>query len=290
METFNCNMCLYSSNSKFHYNRHLKTNKHLNNMIKYGNEQEKMEALEKKNSKEHNQKKKELKKNIKEQKKNTKKEFFGSFEGRIICDYCNKDFKTRHIMLRHQRKYCKVKKEESIYKIIVEDQKEIINGLLQKVGNNTTINANIQNNSNNTNNTNVQLNTFGKEDRSMLTDKFKKKLIKGPFTMIPRALKMIYFNKKYPGNKTIKLINRKENILKVHNKNGWEYVPKDEVIDQIIDNTNYEIDNYYENSEEQFSEFVEKTYQRFQELYNSQDTSLWNRIKKDVDFLLWNNM
>ena len=70
-------------------------------------------------------------------------------------------------------------------------------------------------------------------------------------------MKMIYFNKKYPANKTIKLINRKENILKVHNKNGWEYVPKDEVIDQIIDNTNYEIDNYYENSEEQFSEFVE---------------------------------
>ena len=67
-------------------------------------------------------------------------------------------------------------------------------------------------------------------------------------------------------------------------------MPKDEVIDQIIDNTNHEIDNYYENSEEQFSEFVEKTYQRFQELYNSQDTSLWNRIKKDVDFLLWNNM
>ena len=49
-------------------------------------------------------------------------------------------------------------------------------------------------------------------------------------------------------------------------------------------------DYYYENSEEQFSEFVEKTYQRFQELYNSQDKSLWDRIKKDVDFLLWNNM
>ena len=294
MNYYDCELCIYSTKFKNDYNRHLITNKHLNNIIKYGNEQEKMEALEKKNSKEHKKILEGLKKNTKEQKKNTKtlKKNLENEENKnqIICDYCIKDFKTRHIMLRHQRKYCKVKKEDSIYKSIVQDQKEIINGLLQKVGNNTTINANIQNNSNNTNNTNVQLNTFGMEDRSMLTDKFKKKLIKGPFTMIPRALKMIYFNKKYPGNKTIKLINRKENILKVHNKNGWEYVPKDEVIDQIIDNTNYEIDNYYENSEEQFSEFVEKTYQRFQELYNSQDTSLWDRIKKDVDFLLWNNM
>ena len=76
METFNCNMCLYSSNSKFHYNRHLKTNKHLNNMIKYGNEQEKMEALEKKNSKEHNQKKKRTQKEHKRTEKEHKKGVF----------------------------------------------------------------------------------------------------------------------------------------------------------------------------------------------------------------------
>ena len=75
METFNCNMCLYSSNSKFHYNRHLKTNKHLNNMIKYGNEQEKMEALEKRTQKNTTKKKKELKKNIKEQKRTQKRSF-----------------------------------------------------------------------------------------------------------------------------------------------------------------------------------------------------------------------
>ena len=81
-------------------------------------------------------------------------------------------------MLRHQRKYCKVKKEESIYKSIVEDQKEIINGLLQKVGNNTTINANIQNNSNILT---IQMSKgihLVRKTGSMLTDKFKRKLIK----------------------------------------------------------------------------------------------------------------
>ena len=35
-------------------------------------------------------------------------------------------------------------------------------------------------------------------------------------------MKMIYFNKKYPANKTIKLINRK-NILKVHKMVGNMY-------------------------------------------------------------------
>jgi hypothetical protein len=257
-------------------------------MIKYGNEEEKLLGLKKKNTKEH--------------KKNTKNIFNleeSNTNERIPCDYCDKDFKTRHIMLRHTRQYCKMKKdiekEEQLYKDLIETQSQQISKLIEKVGNKTTINANIQNIQNNTNNNNnnIQLNYYGNEDLSMLTDKVKNKMIKGPFTMIPRAMKMIYFSKKYPENRTLKLVNRKENILQIHKKNGWEYVNKDEIINEIIDNTNYEIDIHYDNTPnttEQFSNFVNKTYKRFRELYDSQDTKLWMKIKKDVDLILWNNM
>jgi hypothetical protein len=257
MVTYDCDLCDYLSKQRNDYNRHQNSNKHIDNMIKYGNEEEKLLGLKKKNTKEHKKNTKfntkEHKKNTKEHKKNTNNIFNleeSKTNERIPCDYCDKDFKTRHIMLRHTRSYCKVKKniekEEQLYKDLIETQSQQISKLIDKVGNKTTINANIQNIQNNTNNNNIQLNYYGKEDLSMLTDNVKNKMIKGPFTMIPRAMKMIYFSKKYPENRTLKLVNRKENILQIHKKNGWEYVNKDEIINEIIDNTNYEIDIHYE--------------------------------------------
>ena len=78
--------------------------------------------------------------------------------------------------------------EEAKKDLIIMEQKEQINKLIDKVGNKTTILTNsINNNSNNhTNNSNnnVQLNSFGNEDLSMLTNKVKRKMIKGPFKMI----------------------------------------------------------------------------------------------------------
>ena len=170
---------------------------------------------------------------------------------------------------------------------LIQEQKKQIDKLIDKIGTNTTI-TNIDSSSHNT--TNIQLNNYNNVDLSMLTDNFKTKMINGPYTMIPRAMKAIYFNKKYPQNKVLKLVNRKDNIMQVHKKNGWEYVEKETVIDEIIDNTNYEIDTYYENTPEKFTEFVNKTYKRFRDLYESQDKKLWNDIKKQVDLLLWNNM
>ena len=108
--------------------------------------------------------------------------------------------------------------------------------------------------------------------------------------MIPNMMKMIYFNDKYPENKTLKLINRKDNILQVHRNEGWEYVDKESVIDEIIDNTNYEVDTYYDVKSEDFSNFAKKTYNRFKTLFDSRDKNLWASIKKDVDLVLWNNM
>ena len=61
-------------------------------------------------------------------------------------------------------------------------------------------------------------------------------------------------------------------------------------MNEIIDNTNYEIDTYYENKPKKFTDFVNKTYKRFRDLYESNDDKLWNKIKRDVDLLLWNNM
>ena len=166
--------------------------------------------------------------------------------------------------------------------------KSQVNKLIDKVGSNTTITHNITNNTNNQ--TNVQLNNFGNEDLSVLTDNVKHNLIKGPYTMMPKLMELIYFNDKFPKNQTLKLVNRKQNILKVYEQGKWKYVDKDETINNLLDDKNYKVDSYYEDNSDRFSEFVASTYDKFRELFNSKDKDLWDSIKRDVDFLLWNNM
>ena len=312
MYKFICNCCSYKTNLKGDFNRHLKSIKHPKNVILYGVENDFNE----------NKWKEEQKRNKKEQKgtiyikKGTKKEQKGTFlnftilkENDIsintICDYCNKKYATRKTLLRHIKHYCKLKKEKDIqvekekdltelkkiisYEMIEQNNK--ISKLLDKVETNNMNNSGNNNTSNSHNQVNnIQLNIFGKEDLSMLTENVKKELIKGPFKMMPKIMEMIYFNKDHPENHTMKLVNKKEKIMKIHDKEGWKYVDKDETIDYILEDTNYTVDSYYDTTELQFSKFVKKTYGRFRELFDSRDEPLWNNIKREIDLVLWNNM
>nr|QDY52103.1 hypothetical protein 3_82 [Mimiviridae sp. ChoanoV1] len=287
MVFYECEFCNFSSIYKNDFNRHLNTKKHINNVKDY--EDGKLKNL-KKGLKKDSSVKKRTQKGLKKDSKRTQNPDFCEKKN-FECEFCKIKLKNRPILLRHLRKYCKVKKEmeeeQKIKDNLIQEQKKQIDKLIDKIGTNTTI-TNIDSSSYNT--TNIQLNNYNSVDLSMLTDNFKSKMINGPYTMIPRAMKAIYFNKKYPQNKVLKLVNRKDNIMQVHKKNGWEYVEKETVIDEIIDNTNYEIDIYYEKTPEKFNEFVNKTYKRFRDLYETQDKKLWNDIKKQVDLLLWNNM
>ena len=102
-------------------------------------------------------------------------------------------------MRRHIRLYCRVKKEKEnkellktkemnkLKQIISEEMAEQNNKITKLIDKVNTTSGNNMNNSgnNNTNNShnqvnNIQLNVFGKEDLSMLTENVKQELIKGP--------------------------------------------------------------------------------------------------------------
>ena len=317
MYKFECKYCLYKTNFKGDYKRHLKSQKHQRNIVIYdqNNVSEEKKEREYTKSTQKVQKGAILEKNGTQtvhkrytNKKNETKELktIQSF----VCEYCDKEFNSRNSMRRHIRLYCKVKKEEDLIELKKEKEmnelKQIISEEMAEQNNkitklidqvNTTTNNNTMNNSgnNNTSNShnqvnNIQLNVFGKEDLSMLTENVKQELIKGPFKMMPKLLEMIYFNKNHPENHTMKLVNKKEKIMKIHDKGGWKYVDKDETIEYILEDKNYAVDSYYDNNEQQFSDFVKKTYGRFRELFDSRNEDLWNKIKREIDLVLWNNM
>ena len=124
----------------------------------------------------------------------------------------------------------------------------------------------------------------------MITDDIKKEMIKGPFKMMPKLLKMIYFNKDHPENHTMKMVNKKKDIMKVRDKDGWKLVDKKETIDYVLEDKNYAIDSFFEENEADFSKFVKKIYNSFRRLFDNRDRELWKQIQRDVDLLLWNNM
>tara|TARA_B100000795_G_C22740490_1_gene415107 strand:+ start:229 stop:1167 length:939 start_codon:yes stop_codon:yes gene_type:complete len=312
MYKFNCNCCLYKTNLKGDFKRHLKSNKHKRNIENTNQEINIDEILLKEYTKgaQKVQKgailtKKGAQKVHKRYTNETNDLKVNINHNKNICEYCNKTFQSRNSMRRHIRLYCKVlknkriKEEEKLKELKniitdeIDNQNCKITKLIDKLNttNNTMNNSgnyNISNSHNQVNN--IQLNIFGKEDLSMLTEKVKQELIKGPFKMMPKLMEMIYFNKDHPENHTMKLVNKKEKIMKIYNKEGWKYVDKDETIDYILEDKNYTVDSYYDTNEVQFSKFVKKTYGRFRELFDSRDDFLWNKIKREIDLVLWNNM
>ena len=291
MENLKCNYCNYIPKTKYNYIRHLKSKKHLLNSGELD-----LEAFLES----------EMFENEHKMNKNEQNTHF--------CEYCFKTYKSRPSMVRHIKNFCKIKKEQDHQKELdkkeIEELKSQVNRLIDKVGSkvsNYTINGGvnknntleIRNSNNHTQNIasqniesqNIQLNNFGRENLGMLTDDIKKQMIKGPYGMFPKMMEMIYFNDKFPENKNIKLLNRKDDVLQIYDKDkGWKFVDKKETINDFLEDKGFEIDSYYDLNDNGFNNFAKKTYERFRELYEGDDKTLWNKIRKQIDLVLWNNM
>ena len=270
MVLYECKLCDFSSIIKSHYKRHLKTNKHMCN-------------IEQSTPKLNNDKIVYTKytQSIHKVYTNDKKEC-------IHCDYCDKVFTSKQSMYRHKRLYCKVKKEKDNnikeLQTMINKQSSHINKLIDKVG--TT---NITNNTN-TNNNIIQLNNYGKEDLSHITDLMKTNLLKGPYNMIPKLIEQVHFNNDKPENQNIILPNKKENKLKIFSDNKWIYKNKDEVLEDLVDGKYFILDTHYENmNKDELSKFNKTIYEKFRNVYDEKDIKLQGQLKKECELTILNN-
>ena len=56
----------------------------------------------------------------------------------------------------------------------------------------------------------------------MLNDSnLKYNILKMPFTAIQKLIENIHFNDKYPENKNIRMLNKKDNKLQIREDNDW---------------------------------------------------------------------
>ena len=298
MTEYKCELCNFKTNLRANFNRHLATKKHKRNLLNTDLETEDTKNILISPSKTLN-----FIENIKYDPENSLKnpQFHSkipqkpSKKSKTICEFCGRNYSRPDNLRRHLTTGCKKKNEKRIKNDQeIQELKERIDTLI-KQGSGDTYNNNYSNNVNNiTNNlqqnNTINLNVFGKENLSMLTDDFKKELIKGPFTMMPKLMEKIYFNEKYPENHTIKMVNKNKDLIKVHNEQGWKLVDATDTLDYILEDKNYEVDSFYDLNEKEFSVFVKKTYEKFRKAFDSRDRQLWKKLKREVNILLWNNM
>jgi len=278
MVLYNCECCNFSSNIKTHYNRHLKTKKHINNsnnsvisMVMTQKDPQKTQKDPKKTQKDPQKTQQNLEKIDK-----------------YYCEFCFDLFSTYAHKRRHELHRCK--HNTNINKLLNEKNNQIkklektVDKLIDKAGN-TTINH-IQSNQNNQQN--IKLNNYGDEDLSHITDFFKTNLLGLPHGMIPKMIEAVHFNSDKPENKNILLPNKKDNKVKVFSGDKWVYQDKSDTLNDLIDGKYFIMDTHYESvcntDDKNFS-----LYKRFQELFDERNKILLDAQKKECELLLLNN-
>ena len=299
MNTYNCELCSFCSKLKTDYNRHLNTRKHakLHTIYKENDTTKKYVFFDSTKTAQNS-----TKNSTKQHKKQHKQHKFGEKISqfaknpaqfnieKIRCELCNKQFKTRPNLLRHKRKYCKqnteylaiieLKNMMKMQEIKYEKEKKIlykqIEKLIDKAGN-TTINNTIN------------LNSYGKEDLSHITDNLKTNMLKIPYGAIPKMIEAVHFNDEKPENKNIALTNKKDNKIKIFSCGKWIYRDKDDTINDLVDGKYFILDNHYNKNMHNINDSVNTRYETFQKLYDESDKTLLETLKKDCELVLLNN-
>ena len=292
MPLYTCSFCNISTKIKTHYTRHLNTKKHINNEKKFGNNIPKNTFFPYKSPQNPS---KILTENPHKSSKslispqNPSKSLIT--EKKYICEFCNKEYSRIDNLKRHIKVYCEKAKEQVTYKeLFLETKKQLkeekeefkkqIELLLSKVGNTTTHINNTQN---------IQLNNYGKEDLSHITDSLKTQLLKIPYGMIPKMIEAVHFNEDKPENKNIAFTNKKDNKIKIFRGNKWVYRDKDETINDLIDGKYFILDSHYDEANENLNITNKSSYEQFKTFFDNDDKELHDKLKKECELVLLNN-
>jgi len=310
-----CQICDFSTSIKQHFNTHLNTKKHITNYNKL-NHFSKSYKNEPKMSQNVSQNEPKVSQNEPKMSQNEPK-MSQKCVPKFECKYCSKKFTTKPILKKHQKKNCKklleIKNQEKLEKeellnMVDEMRKDYLEKIEKLIQTHPDHNSNIcennsynshnnsnntQNNSNNTlNNThnNITINNFGQENLEMLTKSFLTKMIKYPYTAIPKMIEEIYFNDKYPENKNIRMLNKKDNKLQILKELRWKYVQKEETIRMLIEDQNYHMDKFYQANKDKFNETYQKRFDGFQQKMDSNDKCVLKDINCETELVFWNSM
>ena len=208
------------------------------------------------------------------------------------CIYCGNGFSTKAHKRRHEIHRCKysnnlkleikkVNKEKN--KMLKQFRKEKdklykqIEMLIEKAGDTTN---NITNN--------IQINSYGQEDTSYITEKMLNRLVVHPNTMIADLVRLTHFHKDHPENKNLKITNIKSKYLKVFSKGKWTLQNKDNVIDNIMTIKSNILEEHFDDKcKEALPDYQQSRFNSFIEVLD-EEPSLQKKIKDNIELVIAN--
>ena len=204
-----------------------------------------------------------------------------------MCDFCDSTFSSYAHKRRHDLHRCK---KNSSIKIINDKNKQIkklekqVDKLIAKTGNLTFI-------QHTQNQQNIQINNYGNEDLTHLTDYFKTQLLNGPFGAIPKMIEAIHFNNDKPENQNIKYPNTNKNYIKIRQNNEWVFKNKQNILRDMIDSKYLILDDHYNLilNGENISNNIKKKYTNFREKYDEGNINLLNDLINDCEIMILNH-
>ena len=227
------------------------------------------------------------------------------------CEFCNKIFGRLDNLKRHVEKVCKekdkkekAKQEETDLMKQMMAQKDEEMALMRKQiellmmaqkGRNTNIetqnNTNI--NSNNTNNiTNIQINGWGEEDRSHLTDKFYRFCYDRPFTSIQRVIEAVFFNPNCPKNWNVMIKDDKSSKALIYDREKDAWLKKE--TNGILEDLTYigysMLDENFDKQRDanKLTDRIIEKFTNFQDFYAKGDKDYEKRLNTEIKELLIN--
>jgi len=226
------------------------------------------------------------------------------------CLYCNKIYKHVQSLNRHFKKcYEKHKSDEANrsmtelvtilnsqindFKKALDKKDKQIDELIKKAGiNNSTITQNIQNN--------IKVLAYKNTDMSKLTDKDILKCMNHSNMCVPHLIKMIHLDPEKPENHNVYISNLpqaclgrpslwKNGYIMVYDGTKWDTLNRDEIIVDMIDDTQGLMEERIENWIERGEKYptIMKKFERYIE--KKENNKVINKIKEEIRLMLFNN-
>ena len=195
----------------------------------------------------------------------------------ITCEKCERIYKNKESLRNHK---CIIIKYESEIKELKSE--------LEKEKNKCSIINNIKNskkiNNGTINNVNININSFGKENISYITENIKKTLlgiINGSSKGVIEFIKNIHINEKYPENQNIKIESMKKGILKIFEGGKWHFYTFEGGLDKLYNKTEVKFQEMLEEIDEE--ELLEVLNENKISMFNNNvgEPLGWDRILED---------
>jgi len=234
-------------------------------------------------------------------------------ENKHKCIYCEKIYSTNSNMCKHLKtckekiKKEKLKEEETdlmkqmmaqkdeenqLYKEEMALMRKQIELLMTKIGN---TNIETQNNTNietQNNTTNIQINGWGHEDTSHLTDKFLRFCYDRPFTSIQRVIEAVYFNPNCPKNWNTMIKDDKSSKALIYDAEKDAWIKKETI--GVLDDLMYKgysiLDENFDKQRDanKLTDRIIEKFTDFQDFYAKGDKHYEKRLATEIKELLIN--